>query len=345
MILILANSRFNGGLSGGDAIYESFKKYWPCQFSESNLAHIDFKPFGLCYFARLAVSIGRALLDCRRYDLVYSSSDFLPDSIPALIYKAKGNKWVAGFFLKAFKDNRLHYLSQKLVRWLIDKFADMVIVTNPTMYDIFPTKRKTWINGGIDLSLAGLSDKPKIYDAVFCGRIHPSKGIDELLEIWDLVREKLPKARLAIIGDGDLGIGYIKHKLYAKHGLHKRNGIDLLGYMGNERFEIYKQSRMVLYPTPPKYDHFSMAPVEAMACGCVMLSFNINSIIWLTDGSISLMNEDSASFADSIIDLIEFGGDNFHYKVAVHSIYWAQQFDYQKQSMRVYEDVCRLILT
>jgi glycosyltransferase involved in cell wall biosynthesis len=237
---------------------------------------------------------------------------------------------VAGYFLQAFKSNPIHYYSQKVVRKLIEWFADMVIVTNPTMYHLFPNKKKTWINGGIDLKLAGLSDKPKIYDAVFCGRIHPTKGIDELLEIWDLVREKKPNARLAIIGDGDLGIDYIKHKLFAKHGLKNYNGIDLLGYMGDERYEVYKQSKVVLYPTPLKYDHFSMAPVEAMACGCHLVCFYnpVNNLMLGLSGHRCLDNE---MFAKGILAYEEWMG--------VASCLYAQKFDYEQQSLRVFNDL------
>ncbi len=334
-ILIIANSRFKGGLSGGDAIYESFKKYWPCSIVVRESQEIEYKPFVLCYVHRIFRGILQAMFDRNKYDLVYSASDFLPDSLPALVYHFQGFRWVAGFYLKAFKENKIHYYSQKLVKWLIDKFADMVIVTNPTMYDIFPNKKKTWINGGIDLSLAGLSNQPKVYDAVFCGRIHPSKGIDELIEIWDLVRRKKPDARLAVIGDGDLGKNYIKQQLFRRYGYANYNGMDLLGYMGNERFDIYKKSKVVLYPTPLKYDHFSMAPVEAMACGCPLVCFSTPVI-----RSLEIQGyyaKDIKQFVDYLLVLLEHPeiikeDGKFAYK-------WAQQYDYKKQSLRVYEEV------
>ncbi len=343
-ILIIANSRYKGGLSGGDNIYENFKKYWPCEVVVSEMQQTDYLPFVVCYCQRIIVGIGRAWMDANKYEFVYSASDFLPDALPALVYRLKGNKWIAGYFLHAFKENPLHYYSQKVVRQLIKWFADMVIVTNPTMYHIFQNKKKTWINGGIDLSLAGLSDKPKIYDAVFCGRIHPSKGIDELIEIWDLVIKEKPDAKLAIIGDGDLGIDYIKNKLKTKN--YNRitgwdfNGVDLLGYMGDERFEIYKQSKVVLYPTPLKYDHFSMAPVEAMACGCplVIRSMPSNRYFFpledLKDGEkIDLSNE---GFAKCILRILSM--DNYKQE-CLSALIFSQQFDYKKQAMRVWEDV------
>lgn len=330
--MIIANSRFEGGLSGGDAIYESFKKYCPCEVVVHEMRGVDYLPFFTCYIQRIIMGCVTALLDSKKYEFVYSASDFLPDSIPAAIYKIKGTKWVAGFYLKAFRDNPLHYYSQKMVKVLINWLADMVIVTNPTMYDVFPKKVKTWINGGIDLSLAGLSDEPKIYDAVFCGRIHPSKGIDELAQIWKLVREQKPNATLAVIGDGDLGVDYLK-------GLIGKNmGVTYFGYMGDERFKVYKQSRVVLYPTPLKYDHFSMAPIEAMACGCPCFSFKTPVISSMAGkGWVDLPTKESIAY------YIVNSGNKEHFERHKLLSRWAEEtaneFDYQKQSLRVYKEV------
>ena len=323
-ILIIANSRFKGGTSGGDKIYESFQKYWPeCSFSVWTMLDIDYKPFLLCYIHRIIIACIIAVFERRRYDIVYSASDFIPDSIPALLYKIKHKtKWIAGFYLKAFRENRLHFFSQKLVIWLIKKYADMVIVTNKTMYDIFPNKKKTWINGGVDLDLAGLSDEPKIYDAVFVGRIHPSKGIDELIATWKLVRENKPDAQLAIIGDGDLGIFYIKDRL----GI---TGVHYFGYMGDERYDIYKQSKVVLNPTPEKYDHFSMSYVEAMACGCRLVCYNTPVIRSINPPR---MDIDVYAIKPQEIDVNQD-----------INIDWASQFDYKAQSLRVYEDIRKVI--
>lgn len=340
-ILIIANARYKGGLSGGDAIYENFKKHWKdCTIVDWDLRDLDYKPFFVCYIHRIIHGCVRAILCNGRFDVVYSASDFLADSMPAFIFKIKGNKWVAGFFLEAFRGNRFHYFSQKLVRRIIEKYADMVIVTNPTMYKIFPNKKKTWINGGIDMSLAGRLDDPKIYDAVFCGRLHPSKGIDELIDIWELVRRKKHDATLALIGDGDLGLQYVKRKIQAKFGFQKWGGITLAGYVGDERFKIYKQSKVVLYPTPIKYDHFSMAPVEAMACGCPILHFRtpvLKEINPEGNGSADSIQE----FADNILYMAEEISDIGYVNISTLAFGWARQYDYKIQALRVQEEITK----
>lgn len=45
----------------------------------------------------------------------------------------------------------------------------------------------------------GLADEPLV---LYCGRLVPEKGVDDLLEAWRGVRETHPEARLAIVGAG-----------------------------------------------------------------------------------------------------------------------------------------------
>lgn len=343
-ILILANARCKGGISGGDAIYESFVKHWPnCEFTVETMMNIDFRPSVFSYFTRIVVGIHKALFDKREFDLVYSASDFLMDSIPGWIYSRRGYKWIAGFFLLAFIENKKHYYTQKIAHRLIKKHADMVIVTNPTMETIFPNKKTTWINGGISLKLSGLSNEEKIYDAVFCGRLHFSKGIMELLDIWQHVNKKRPNAKLALIGDGDIGIDTIRKKISTMKW-NGDSGITLMGYMGDERYEVYKKSKCVLYPTPYKWDHFSMSPVEAMACGCPMLTLHTPVMDYFQKNlgmkGVGLvhcpyMGYENACFSEAIIHTIDG-----HWEEEVFDARdWAIKFDYEFQSRRVYNSV------
>lgn len=353
-ILIIANARCKGGLSGSDAIYDNFKKFWPAKIDTWEMLNIDFKPFALCYLIRIIFSIFKALFCFKKYDFVYSASDFLMDSIPALIMKWKGNKWLAGFYLIANQGNYIYFKFQFFVwRW-INKYADMVIVTNESMYPAFKNKKKTWINGGIDLSFAGKGAEKKLYDAVFCGRIHPSKGIDELIKIWAGVRAFKPDAQLAIIGDGDLGKEYIEKKLLKDYGGYM--GIRLFGYMGEERHKIYKQSKIVLYPAV--WNHFSIAPVEAMACGCPMVTFCLKAVLEMRDRKYidGMINADSiTAFVYSILYLIDpdKNRDKLHWTDSRHFTYEdfsreamrsAQFWDYKKQVMRVWEDIERELM-
>lgn len=333
-ILIIANARWKGGLSGSDAIYLNFIKYWPIEKDIWEMLAIEFKPFFLCYTWRIIKGCAKALFYFKKYDFVYSASDFLMDSLPAFIMKLKGNKWVAGFYLGAPKSNWKYYYSQKIAYWFIGLFADIVCITDNSLKFRFKNKKTIEVHGGVDLSLAELSDEPKIFDAVFCGRIHPSKGIDELIEIWKTVRHFKPDATLAIIGDGDLGRGYIQKKLIDKY--EHFMGVTLFGYMEEERFKIYKKSKIVLYPTPYKYQHFSIAPVEAMACGCPMVAFNLPVMKIIQPKGVAFCKTIN-DFADAIFWLLEHSKVMESWRKIAAS--WAQSWDWRIMTQRVYKEI------
>ena len=341
-VLIIANARYKGGISGGDAIYENFVKHWACKCEVQTQMDREYKPFFLSYIHRIFEGCRVAMSDEREFDFVYSASDFLPDSLPALIYRLRGYKWVAGFYLTAFKYNKIHFLTQKFVKWTIKKWATMVIVTNPTMYSLFEDKPKTWINGGIDLSLARLGNEKREYDAVFCGRIHPTKGIDLLLQMWCLIRFEKPNARLALIGDGDLGIDWAKDFAKEVFG-HEDHGIDFLGYMGEERYDVYRKSKMVFYPVPKQFDHFSMAPVEAMACGCPLIAFRTaTTYFYFTKMEMEAcaLAVDPFAFVKFSLSLMEGEWE----ERVLETADWAKQFDYRKQSLRVFNDIREVLI-
>ena len=338
--LFIANARWKDGLSGSDNIYRMFSDYFPCGKKIWTMQLIDFKPFWLCYLCRIILSIYQALFYKEKFDFVYSCSDFMMDVFPAVILKKRGRvkKWVAGFYMVAPSENRIYFFTQKITKWLITKYADVVIVTNPTLYHLFPNKAKTWINGGIDTAKTGIKKGKKKYDAVFCGRIHPTKGIDELVEIWKLVRKEKPDAKLAIIGDGDLGKEYLYKRFVEEFKIgsacYELCGVKFFGHLGDERYEVFKNSKMVLYPTPPKYDHFSMSPVDAMACGCPMVSFYIDSVAEMKPEGNFYAVSGCEDFAKEILFLI----DKHRYVYCQEEARrWALKFDEKKEALRVWE--------
>lgn len=326
MILIIANARIKGGLSGSDNIYEHLANH--TSSTVMSMVDVDFKPFALCYIWKIIRGCWEALWDTASYEYVYSASDFWMDCLPALVHKIKGHKWVAGFYLFAPRDTFIYYWTQKLSFWLIDTFADVVCVTNESMFTF--QKPMIAVHGGIDRALAYTAVGPKEYDAVFVGRLHYTKGIDELIRIWGMVLARKPDAKLAIIGDGDTEVEKIRS--------WKAPGVDWLGYLGEERFDVYRKSKLVLYPTPDRYSHFSMGPVEAMACGCPMVAFDTDVMRHVRpDGTMFARTEDQ--FADFISYLIT--------RHKIIEIYqkrakkWADTWDWSKRAPEILGEIRR----
>lgn len=353
-VLIIANARYKGGLSGSDNIYLNFQKYWAMRSETTvevwNMLRIDFRPFALCYLLRLALGLCRALFCREKYDFVYSASDFMMDSLPAYILKRKGNKWVAGFYLLAdwkytwkgvffrkISPNKIIYKkTQEFVKPIIAQYADVICVTNESMFDIFPNQYCIPVHGGVDLTKTEMGGRDYKYDAVFVGRLHYTKGIENLIHIWDKVLSQKPDARLAVIGDGDTE----RHMLYK--WLEGRANVTHFGFVGDERYDIYKLSRMVLYTTPPEYSHFSMGPVEAMACGCPMIAFEqaVMQHIFTHQHGVpakkpigTLLAKDNNDFAKQIMRLLD--DKELYWELREEAYQWARTWDWEHRAKKV----------
>ena len=241
--------------------------------------------------------------------LLYSSSDFWMDVFPAVITKIRYPKlkWIATWFQTApnpifgfgeqkavskkhVRERRykfsalLYWLSQVPVRPLIKKYADYVIVNNEDERKRFPEMEKKGkvivLLGAVRLDEIKkfLSTNYKLlstkeFDAVFQGRFHPQKGVVELIDIWRKVVDKIPNAKLAMIGDGPL-MNEVRTRL-TEHRL--QNNVKLFGYVfdGPEKYKIFSQSKIVVHPA--FYDSGGMASAEAMAFGLPCVGFDLKA--------------------------------------------------------------------
>jgi len=264
----------------------------------------------------------------RNVDIVVSSSDFWPDSCPALFLKMINSKifWIAGFFLTApppwrspyrgrrFLTGLFYWLSQIPVFWLVKKYADVVLVTSEPDVEKFITPQRgrnriIVMMGGVDIkpSTKYLNSpdfvplKKRKYDACFMGRFHYQKGVLELVDIWKEVIKKIPGAKLAMIGDGDL---YFECKKKIK-ALHLENNIDLLGFKeGPEKYAVFKQSKIIVHPAI--YDSGGMSAAEGMAWGLPGVSFDLEALkSYYPEGMIKVPCFDKKEFAEAIVRLLK----------------------------------------
>ncbi|MCX7882511.1 MAG: glycosyltransferase [Brevinematales bacterium] len=260
-------------------------------------------------------------------DIVYSSSDFWPDSIPAFLMKLRYPRllWVAGFYLfapppwaknspykgKNFLRGLFYYLTQLPMYWLIKLFADRVFVTSEPDKVRFVTKQRASEKVMVIQGFVCMHEveplKPlfrqlrKSYDGCFMARLHYQKGCLELIEIWKRVVEKRPMAQLAIIGDGPLRTE-MEQKVHL-YGLEKN--VDFLGtLLGEEKYRIFAQSRVMLHPAT--YDSGGMAMAEGMAFGLPGVSFDLEALkTYYPMGVIKTPCFDIEKFAENVLLLLQ----------------------------------------
>lgn len=266
------------------------------------------------------------------YDFVISTTDFLPDVIYSFLIKVRNPKikWVASFFLAApkpwAKNNPyridllryltgvLYWLLQSLSYWLIKWKANFVLVTSQPDVNRFITKQRKKekiivVQGGVDINEAKkylgrnkiLPIEEREYDACFIGRFHMQKGVLFLIDIWKKVVDKKSKARLAMIGNGPLE-SEVRKKI-EEYGLV--NNVDLFGFMdGEKKFEIFKQSKIILHPAT--FDSGGMAAAEAMAWGLPGISFDLEALrTYYPRGMIKVPLNDLEAFSKEILRLLD----------------------------------------
>lgn len=229
-----------------------------------------------------------------REGVIYSSSDLLPDSIPALYNKLRipSLKWISGLHLIApnpFKGfikvssggwvfpeikNLYYYLSQRLVLFFMRRYASLVMVSNSTDLDFllkggFSPKQVLVTYGAVNWDEINNAVKRKEeFSACYIGRFHQQKGFFDLVEAWKIVCAHLPEALLAIIGT-DTNMNEVISKVQEK-GLS--SNIKFLGFLsGNRKFEALKSSKLLVFPST--YESFGMAAAEGMACGLPVVAY------------------------------------------------------------------------
>jgi len=304
------------------------------RFSLYNMGIVCHMGFLICYFARILRAILLAFfLKLEENTIVYSASEFWMDSLPAAILKVRYSYicWVAAWFQTAPKpwigysegeraqkynlSALLYWLMQLPVKPIISKLADFILVNNEEEKRHFPSKTSSGktivVLGAVDLETIESFKKQSVkqhllvnkkYDAVFQGRFHPQKGVVELINIWRLVVNKKPNAKLALIGDGPL-MNKVRERIIK---LNLQKNCELFGYVfdGDKKYQIFIKSKLVVHPA--FYDSGGMAAAEAMAFGLPCVGFDLPSYkSYYPYGMIKVKIGDLNAFAKKIIELIE----------------------------------------
>ena len=384
-INIIANAMTRSdSLSGGDRIFIECARRWA---ERGNIINIFTTEDGLkvCqgqslknvnYFllpsARFRVLgifysyIVRTIKACSKFfrisfedSIVYSSSDFWPDSIPAFVMKkrSKNSEWVACFYLFApspFRSsseidyrggraslslrNLAYYFSQQIAYWLIRRYADHIVVTNQLDKDIFVKSgvspdRVIPVYGGVDIKAISKTPSPQDfnYDGCFVGRLHPQKGPLELIRIWHLVCKVRPGAKLVLIGNGPLEYK-VKNEI-KRRGLE--GNVDVLGYIdGEQKYNILKSSKVFLHT--PVLDTGGMAAAEGMACGLPVVGFDLPGYEFCYPrGMLKAPIGDLEAFADLVLNLLH--DEDLYHQTREDALEFVQGWDWDKKAEEILE--------
>jgi glycosyltransferase involved in cell wall biosynthesis len=298
-------------------------------------------------------------------DILYSVSLFLPDVLPAFILKLKNAKakWIICVFLVVptpFRDytriydkrdrfslptfrRLLYFLGQQLTISWGKRWADHILVLNKIDKEYLVNNqgldesKVSVVNGGVDYShIRSIETKTKLFDGVFLGRFHQQKGIFDLIEIWKLVCNKKPDARLCVIGSGPRPFVEKVNATIKEHNLS--NNIELMGSKtGDEKLMLLKSGCVFLCPS--YYESFAIVIAEAMACGLPVVAYNLpiyDDIYGRNIIKVPLGNLDQ--FADVIINFLD--DEKMRTTFGLEGQKFIQKYDWDK----IAEEEYRLIV-
>jgi glycosyltransferase involved in cell wall biosynthesis len=126
-----------------------------------------------------------------------------------------------------------------------------------------------FISNGMDLRTAdSVPPQPKLYDALWMGRFHRQKGIDDLIYTLRHLAAQIPNLKVMLIGN----VRREFEPLLRQHNLQQH--VEFSGFVSEtEKFRLLKSSRLFLMPS--HYESWGIVIAEAIACGTPVLDYDI----------------------------------------------------------------------
>lgn len=223
-------------------------------------------------------------------DVFYSTTDILPDILPAYFIKKKKKssvewKAIIHHIYESYRErpgnkvkNWISCMQQKFALNLMKRHADQVLIESPLVYDYlkehkWDLSKLVWTSNGVDAELINsVNEINEKYEACFLGRLSYSKGIMELPIIWKKVVDKVPTAKLIIMGNGRDEIKTQLKNEIKKYGLE--HNIVMTGYLSTDKiYATMKSSKIFLFTSHE--EGWGIAIAEAMACGLPVVAYDL----------------------------------------------------------------------
>lgn len=226
-----------------------------------------------------------------KFDAIYPSSDYFFDLIPAVILKRKFKSAKLVGIIHHHLDlpwrrrgnllqNTLLFISQRL-DFLLFKFFDLVFVPGNTEGGLIKgvlgkyigEDKIAFFKNGVEFrKISGLPEVEKRFDACFLGGFRQSKGILDIVPVWQEVVKSLPEAKILVIGGGTASSENLVKEMVEKANLSKN--ITFSGVLpGESLFSFVKACR--IFVSLSYEEGWGIALLEALSCGLPAVVYNL----------------------------------------------------------------------
>lgn len=300
---------------GKYSVYFKARKYYKNVFSKESFDVIIDEINTLPFFTPCFVNRGEILI--------------------ALIHQLAREYW---FYETIFPINFIgyHILEDRFLKNYLE--IPTITVSNSTKYDLINLgfKKVFLVSEGINFNplrkLPKKSEKPEI---IYLGRLKRAKRVDHVLNAFKIVKEKIPDAKLLIVGSG-----------YLRNYLEKIAGDDVtfFGYV-SEKEKIKLLSEAWVLINPSIREGWGINVIEANACGTPCIAYDVPGLRdSIVDGKTGILVKENGSveaLANAIIRVLE--DEKLRKRLSKNALRWAKRFSWDK-SAREFENIIKKIV-
>jgi teichuronic acid biosynthesis glycosyltransferase TuaC len=300
--------------------------------------------------ARLAkdfVHCVESRFDLSSFDLIHAHGTFTPPA--GLIAQIVSEKYSKPYVLTVHGSdvNILMEKRKKVYLGVFESAQAVIFVSNALLEKArsfgYSAKNAVVIPNGYDPQIFRSLDKDQVrrqlgiytegYKYVgFVGGLIEIKRADKLVEIFELIRKRVPKVKFIVVGDG-----HLRGKMEEQA---KQKGLDILFTGMLEQSEVAKyMNAMDVMILPSRTEGFGAVVIEAQACGtCVVGSSNggIPEAIGFEEYVVEEGPDFEERFAKKVVEVLQSGYDRQKIVQRAQKYTWEHIVKMEKQ---VYEAV------
>jgi len=241
-------------------------------------------------FARRLWGSLRRLGEVKETDLAYAMSDYWFDTIPLMRCRARVKILYLGMIAPSLGQvifqGRADVSASRLASlyyWMSQQFSlrffrhcrgHRVTYSHPEMREYllrfgYAEADLTYVANGMDIAVADATpDQPKQFDVVWTGRVHPQKGVDDLLATLGHLARQVENFRALIIGKS-------REALEPRvRALGLADQVTFSGLVSEaEKFRLLKASRVFVMPS--RYESWGIVVGEALAAGVPVVAYEL----------------------------------------------------------------------
>jgi phosphatidyl-myo-inositol alpha-mannosyltransferase len=231
------------------------------------------------------------ILERERFDVLHFHEPFMP-ALPLTMLRMSGAANVGTFHAFA-RSNVGYYYGRPLLKPYLKRLHGSIAVSSAArdfVRQYFPAADPRVIPNGVDVATFRPGHSPIRHlrdgsvNVLFVGRLEKRKGLRDLVTAYGYLRERVPRTRLIVVGDGPLRSKV--ESMVASRGLQD---VVMAGYVPKQVLPRYYASADIFCAPATGRESFGIVLLEAMASGLPVVATEVPGYLTVLEaGSDSL---------------------------------------------------------